>query len=70
MADSDLPCAARTVIRMGRGRRIQIAVVAAVIWLAVAGGVAHVAPAPLWFVAALIGVLVWLATGALARRRT
>lgn len=47
---------------MDKGKRITLAVLVAVIWVAIGNAVIHAPVLVVYFVAVLIGVAVWLAT--------
>jgi hypothetical protein len=55
---------------MGRGRRVQIAVVPALLWVAVGSAALHLPPVVVYGIAGLMAFAGWAITGAIADRRS
>jgi hypothetical protein len=55
---------------MGRGRRVQLAVVPALLWVAVGSAALHLPPLVVYGIAGLVAFVVWAITGAIADRRS
>jgi hypothetical protein len=55
---------------MGRGRRVQLAVVPALLWVAVGSAALHLPPVVVYGIAGLVAFVVWVVTGAIADRRS
>jgi len=53
---------------MGRGRRIQIAAVLALLWIAFSNVVLQAAPAAVFWIGILLALAAWFVTGAIADR--